>query len=405
MVSFQMAHFWSLLCLSDDDFQNHVLFATVVKRDPKLLSEGLFTIKFEDSTDGFAIDPKTSFKMVESTAYFEAYCHILERLQKMSKSSDLMPMKSYIVDCIDYKDVLRAPGFLSLPEHPVEFDMTDVLNTGGKFNITDLTKWPKSASTGLDDFQLEALKMALSQEVAVIQGPPGTGKTFIGLKIAEAYLKNRHVWDPSKASPILVVCYTNHALDQFLEGIHFIDGLEPNIIRIGGRSKSNSLFHCLLCEKVRECHDNKSIPSSLYSEYQQICHRIHEIKREIDFQIKNCDTESMNKIISLAILEHCINKQHFEQFSFQVTEVGKEVEVWLELWLQEGYNNELQPDEQVSYTWYENHDFSDTVEDTELNEEEQIEVDYEALVLQDDRIIEGEEIELLDNYCFQQMPI
>ena len=46
-----------------------------------------------------------------------------------------------------------------------------------------------------------------------------SGKTYVGLKIAQALLTNRNVWnDVDDQSPMLVVCYTNHALDQFLEG-------------------------------------------------------------------------------------------------------------------------------------------------------------------------------------------
>jgi len=41
----------------------------------------------------------------------------------------------------------------------------------------------------------------------------------VGLKIVQALLTNKHVWQSTvQKSPILVVCYTNHALDQFLEG-------------------------------------------------------------------------------------------------------------------------------------------------------------------------------------------
>jgi len=87
------------------------------------------------------------------------------------------------------------------------------------FNILDKTQWPCAEEIELDQSQLKAIQMGLTQEIAVIQGPPGTGKTYIGLKIVEALLNNRQVWDPQKASPILVMCYTNHALDQFLEGI------------------------------------------------------------------------------------------------------------------------------------------------------------------------------------------
>lgn len=42
------------------------------------------------------------------------------------------------------------------------------------------------------------------------------GKTYVGLKIAQALLDNHQAW--SSGRPMLVVCYTNHALDQFLEG-------------------------------------------------------------------------------------------------------------------------------------------------------------------------------------------
>lgn len=39
-------------------------------------------------------------------------------------------------------------------------------------------------------------------------------------------------------TPILVVCYTNHALDQFLEGIL---SFSEKIVRVGGNSKSKLL--------------------------------------------------------------------------------------------------------------------------------------------------------------------
>jgi hypothetical protein len=50
-----------------------------------------------------------------------------------------------------------------------------------------------------------------------------------------ALLANRQY---RKQSPILVICYTNHALDQFLEGLL---QFEDNIVRIGGQSKSDAL--------------------------------------------------------------------------------------------------------------------------------------------------------------------
>lgn len=64
--------------------------------------------------------------------------------------------------------------------------------------------------------QYEAVRSALCLELCIVQGPPGTGKTFVGLKLVEMILHNRLT-----SAPILVVCYTNHALDQFLGGLLF----------------------------------------------------------------------------------------------------------------------------------------------------------------------------------------
>ena len=80
--------------------------------------------------------------------------------------------------------------------------------------------WPDRESLGFNESQMRAFKLALTKEFAVIQGPPGTGKTYVGLKIAQALLENNSLWNNNeKKSPLLMVSYTNHALDQFLEGL------------------------------------------------------------------------------------------------------------------------------------------------------------------------------------------
>ena len=92
-------------------------------------------------------------------------------------------------------------------------------------------------------------------------------------QIANVLLHNKGKWDTgtellddmderlllSERRPILVVCLTNHALDQFLEGIHKFH--PKGIVRIGGRSKSEVMKACSLSElkhrmhKVRvDCH-------------------------------------------------------------------------------------------------------------------------------------------------------
>lgn len=62
--------------------------------------------------------------------------------------------------------------------------------------------------------------------------PPGTGKTFLGVLLAQAILS-------STSEKILCVCYTNHALDSFLEDM-LGKGI-TDIVRIGGGSKNSRL--------------------------------------------------------------------------------------------------------------------------------------------------------------------
>ena len=86
--------------------------------------------------------------------------------------------------------------------------------------------WPDKESLGLNKSQMGAFKVALTKQLAVIQGPPGTGKTYVGLKIARALLDNASLWEnEKKESPVLMVSYTNHALDQFLEGLLPMEGI------------------------------------------------------------------------------------------------------------------------------------------------------------------------------------
>jgi len=376
----------SLLCLSDDNFHDRILFATVIKRDLKLLEDGMVTVKFEDDSNPFEIDPRTQFKMVESTAYYEAYRYILKRLQDLSMYPEKMPMKKYIVDSISHSVNLKVvPGFLKLRGSLPIFDLHDILKTKWPFDVTDLKKWPLANVTGLDASQLEALKAALTQEVAVIQGPPGTGKTFIGLKIAEAYLRNRHVWDP------LVVCVTNHALDQFLQGIMEIEGgLAPNIIRIGGRSKSEALSKCLLREKVQEARSERSIPKPLFVPFQEARSIMNACQQCIQQEMLNSDAESKNKILELSLLSSCIPRHHHDQLLYgRQTERNKEIEVWLELWYPEIYEEVSQPQKDPSPQEY--GDLATNPDDAD--EENLIEVDNEAQILQDKRMIAGETIE------------
>ncbi|KAJ5504068.1 hypothetical protein N7463_006942 [Penicillium fimorum] len=85
----------------------------------------------------------------------------------------------------------------------------------------------------LDASQLDSLLAGLTQRVSLIQGPPGTGKSFIGALLAKALHDNTQ-------DKILVMCYTNHALDQFLEDLLDIGIDSSAIVRLGSKSTTRT---------------------------------------------------------------------------------------------------------------------------------------------------------------------
>ncbi|XP_046560628.1 LOW QUALITY PROTEIN: NFX1-type zinc finger-containing protein 1-like [Haliotis rubra] len=271
----------SLVCLSHDNFET-LLFATVSDRDPKKLQDGILDVLLEndeDLDDILSLD--TRFVMVETSAYFEAYRHVLRGLQ-MLRDGDL-PFEEYIVECesevkspqylrglrtvkydlrplVDEKTVLREDTALRLQKREVSYDFSRESQIANNIEILNHLDWPSAIQLHLDPSQYKALKTALTKEFVIMQGPPGTGKTYVGLKIVKALLHNTKTWNANNRSPMLIVCYTNHALDQFLEGI--ISFYRGSIIRVGGRIKSEQLEDYSLKaqrQRARKLHGSRDM--------------------------------------------------------------------------------------------------------------------------------------------------
>ncbi|KAG9196796.1 hypothetical protein G6514_004320 [Epicoccum nigrum] len=173
---------------------------------------------------------------------------ILENLQGMQRLSRL-PFRQWVVpdphnDATNrkiYHDVppplyARSSGF-KYPLGPILKDGADATNIDPSSSCDDAKLIDDIATrTGLDAGQCKALIAALNREFAFIQGPPGTGKSFVGLQIMRILLGIKNKAD---LGPVIVVCYTNHALDQFLE--HLIKIGLTKVIRVGGQSHSEML--------------------------------------------------------------------------------------------------------------------------------------------------------------------
>ncbi|XP_064202537.1 NFX1-type zinc finger-containing protein 1-like isoform X2 [Anguilla rostrata] len=266
--------FGALVCLSMDGFKT-MIFATVADRDVKELRKGVTVLFFtEESKRKLAdLSPSDVFLMVENTAFFEAYRHVLEGLQEMSVEE--LPMQRYIVSC--EKDI-SPPNYLLA--HRCGYSLQtlennkrlkkDITRKKTVRDVLNFSDWPSKKTLGLDNSQMKAVQLALTKELAIIQGPPGTGKTFVGLKIVKALLDNAEAWRSAAGSPILVVCYTNHALDQFLEGILKFMSKSSLLVRVGGRSSSEALKKLSLAKLRTQPNFKKNLPGHLRAMYSKL---------------------------------------------------------------------------------------------------------------------------------------
>lgn len=192
--------------------------------------------------------------IIEGPGLFEAVRPVLTALQTIRSGSlpfaeIFMPPVTPVGEIVTYPRPPQAsPPRFAPPTK--RFNLTSLVLPTAKaplprpdFSVKTILKFTPEQWThyfGIDGTQADAVKAFFSQDVVVIQGPPGTGKTFIGIQLVKLLVNNVLAPPAAPAVPagggllgmlqnlnigpthrrrILCVCYTNHALDQFLEGI------------------------------------------------------------------------------------------------------------------------------------------------------------------------------------------
>ncbi|KAF3218324.1 hypothetical protein TWF106_007686 [Orbilia oligospora] len=238
-------------------------FANAVREDD---IQWLFKLRyFQDSSKVSLIEfPKT---------LLAAFRPILQGLQNRINNTQAIPFIDWLAPdpSLDFQQSVednsqvdvRPPPYASRPDF--FFDLQSIFTTPPKdpvhlyptehnFDTQKLLE-----NTTLDDGQARSLVKALSREVGLIQGPPGTGKSFVGTKIVKVLLANKEKAD---LGPVVCVCYTNHALDQFLE--HLLTIGINNIVRLGSRSKSEKLDNYLLRKLVMSTDNTRVEGKEMY---------------------------------------------------------------------------------------------------------------------------------------------
>ena len=234
-----------------------------------------------------------SFVMVD-TAMF-SYEPILKQLQKIKD----LPLREDILRLSSENDQ-EADAFTPRPEVRTWINQLrsastphHALTIGNKANLE------------LDQAQLSALIYALESPLPLIQGPPGTGKSFIGALAAKILLE-------SPESRLVVLSYTNHALDQFLEDLIDVGVDKKTMVRLG--YKSTEVTASLSFEDQYRASSHR--PGLSYSLINTLKSEVLELKPELN------SAENMKKVTYKEILDFLdfSDEPHAEIFrqAFQV---------------------------------------------------------------------------------------
>ncbi|GBB94408.1 hypothetical protein RclHR1_02350007 [Rhizophagus clarus] len=295
--------------LTNNEGLYSVYFGIITSRDEKALSKyddhaeidvsfidsSIYPIALNEISNYDRITKRSLEKrfLIESTSiYLEAYYHILKTLQTMRPYT--LPFKNYLApNFVENRNVdikvetpmyARAPGFQFDLSVLCKYERILNLNVSDTYTYDEVAKKITKYSNigklsdgtlyGLDETQAKALIHALTREIALIEGPPGTGKTVVGIQIMKVLLAREN--RKSKIGPILTICFTNHALDQFLE--HLLDEGITDIVRLGTRTKSERIKQYSLEEVCKEYSYNKKSIWLSHTKLEQIELEANKIK-------------------------------------------------------------------------------------------------------------------------------
>ncbi|KIO31498.1 hypothetical protein M407DRAFT_67824, partial [Tulasnella calospora MUT 4182] len=156
--------------------------------------------------------------------------------------------------------------------------------------------------TGLDPSQADAIIDALMSEVSLIQGPPGTGKSFTGIELLRILTTNN-------IGPILLIAYTNHALDHILRKV-LEDEITRKVVRLGNYMSTDKFVAdaCLLDTLVKSEESTRTDRNAAYRHLATMREVQEEMSKLMEEIIKIDTTQpSLDEYL---VLHH---PDHFEE--------------------------------------------------------------------------------------------
>ncbi|KAG9004570.1 hypothetical protein FRB90_010846 [Tulasnella sp. 427] len=248
--------------------------------------------------------------LVEAPVLFESIRPFLDALQAREPSS--VPLARYLShpESGSLKGVaMSPPAYATRPGF--ELDLKCLWKGARNLQLqpTDAdsivhAREELKTNSGLDPSQADAIVDALTSEVSLIQGPPGTGKSFTGIELLRILTEN-HI------GPILLIAYTNHALDHILCKV-LDDGISLKVVRLGNYMSTDKTVAdaCLLDHLVHNEETTRTDRTSAYRHLQAM----KEVRDDISVlmnQIIKIDTTQPS--LDDYLLLHC--PDHLEELN------------------------------------------------------------------------------------------
>lgn len=301
-----------VILFEEGELKKEPIIAIVVKREALMKK---FEIVISPQRD---LELNIKYIMMESPCYFRSIEPILKTLKQMSPKR--IPFKEILI-----KGSKNMNPPLYIRQDPI-MDISEILGEYGKpidkkVELDVTSKWVGEKDTYLDPTQSKAIQHILNSEVSLVKGPPGTGKTFLGIRAVK--LIEKHLRKSERQ--IVVICYTNHALDQFLEGIS--DTIK-DFIRIGGRSKSDNN---LIKENNLTTKLKKISYKGKNSDFGKLFRNMKENEQSLKSNWKKLEMIQKNdiEVVSLANI-FCENLTYISDGNISMeVDINKAFELWI----------------------------------------------------------------------------
>jgi SpoVK/Ycf46/Vps4 family AAA+-type ATPase len=289
----------SLGCLISNG--NIVAFATV-DRDEDLLAQqpAIVVLRVADASSfgkvlmACKLQADLCFVQVDTAVF--AYEPILKCLQSLTE----LPLEDQLLSL--------TPSSAETVSGIQPTKTINAIRDNWEEDLQDIIK--STHSIKLDQAQADSLLTGLMKRVSLIQGPPGTGKSFIGALIAKI------LHDNTKET-MLILTYTNHALDQFLEDIQKAGIPASSIVRLG--SKSNANTRALT---IREQPNNYKMSRETWAMIQDQKAEAESYHDALTRRMSSFASMRLSEQMLLDFLEFSDDSEYFDAFAVPNNEDG-----------------------------------------------------------------------------------